>query len=313
MTQFTKPATDTNQQIAHLRGQGIAIADEARARHYLRAIGYYRLSGYAYPFRLDPPPAAGPQYQAGTSFDEVLGRYVCDREMRVHVMDAIERIEVGVRTAISNHMSVTYGPHWFTDPNRFLPAPVAGFNHADFLTRVGRECSKSSEAFITHYLKTYTRPSLPPSWMIMETLSIGTISKLLDNLPRTDRTAVAATIRIDGGMRLSEKVLGSWLNSLTELRNTCAHHGRLLLRVFKITGVEPKAFKGSFWDPTSLYPRAVVLHLLLRALAPDSHWKDGVMHLFNRHPQTPPGLYGFPPDWQQRPEWQAAPFAWPAR
>jgi len=47
---FTKPAIDIDAQIALLRARGLTITDEASARHYLRFIGYYRLSGYALVF-----------------------------------------------------------------------------------------------------------------------------------------------------------------------------------------------------------------------------------------------------------------------
>jgi abortive infection bacteriophage resistance protein len=310
VAQFNKPPLDISQQLALLKGRGMLVPDDSRAKHYLGVIGYYRLSGYAYPFRqANQQPHA---YVPGTNFDAVLDRYVCDRQIRVNVMDAVERIEVGIRTAISNHMSCGYGPHWFMDRNRFLQNAVANFNHARFLQIVQGECHKSSEAFIVHYRQTYTQPNLPPSWMIMETASLGIISKLFENLPRHDRVAIAGTVRIDGTLSLGERVIGSWLNTLTELRNACAHHSRLLLRRFMITGIEPKAFIGAFANKQTFYPRALILHLLLRAVAPGSRWKDHIMGTLQQHPGVDPSLYGFPADWEQRGEWAAGTFRWPA-
>ena len=37
---FTKPAISLDDQIALLRCRGLTIADEERARHYLRFVGY---------------------------------------------------------------------------------------------------------------------------------------------------------------------------------------------------------------------------------------------------------------------------------
>jgi abortive infection bacteriophage resistance protein len=311
MTQFNKPALDVQQQLALLKARGMAIADDGRAKHYLATIGYYRLSGYAYPFRQPQPVGAPHTYIPGTDFDQVLDRYVCDRQVRVLVMDAIERVEVGIRTAISNHMSCAHGPHWFMDPNRFLQQPVANFSHKDFLRIIQGECHKSSEAFIVHYRKTYTQPVLPPSWMIMETASHGAVSKLFANLPRRDRVAIADAMRIDGTTPLGERVVGSWLNTLTELRNACAHHSRLLLRTFMITAIEPKAFMGSFANQQSFYPRALILHLLLRAIAPGSHWKDHLTATLQQYMGVTPALYGFPQGWDQTTEWGKGQFHWP--
>jgi hypothetical protein len=39
--------------------------------------------------------------------------------------------------------------------------------------------------FIQHYYATYSRPALPPSWMVFELLSFGTVSLVYKN--RTGR------------------------------------------------------------------------------------------------------------------------------
>src|SRR4051812_27551216 len=48
---YTKPHLDVSGQIDLLRQRGMIITDEVRAALYLERIGYYRLSGYWYPFR----------------------------------------------------------------------------------------------------------------------------------------------------------------------------------------------------------------------------------------------------------------------
>ena len=39
------------EQLEILKSRGLQIGDEKKALAYLRTIGYYRLSGYLYPFR----------------------------------------------------------------------------------------------------------------------------------------------------------------------------------------------------------------------------------------------------------------------
>ena len=46
------------------------------------------------------------RFRKGTQFDDVLQLYVFDRSLRLLVMDALERVEVAVRAAISNAMSL---------------------------------------------------------------------------------------------------------------------------------------------------------------------------------------------------------------
>jgi len=48
---YAKPFLTHEQQIAKLKENGMAFADEARALAALKNIGYYRLSGYWFPFQ----------------------------------------------------------------------------------------------------------------------------------------------------------------------------------------------------------------------------------------------------------------------
>lgn len=58
--------------------------------------------------------------------------YVFDRELRLAVVDAVERIEIAFRAQLSQTMSKQHGPHWFTHAQHFVP----GFRHAQFVARV---------------------------------------------------------------------------------------------------------------------------------------------------------------------------------
>ena len=64
------------------------IDDAAEAVFYLRHLNYYRLGAYWLPFEADHGTHA---FRPGTRFAEVLNRYIFDRELRLLVLDAIER------------------------------------------------------------------------------------------------------------------------------------------------------------------------------------------------------------------------------
>jgi hypothetical protein len=110
---FTKPAIDLDTQIALLRSRGLLVPDEARAKHYLRFVGYYRLAGYSLPFQVNYNADGSHRFLDGVSFDDVLDLYVFDRKLRLAVTDALERIEVAFRAELSQSMSERHGPHWY--------------------------------------------------------------------------------------------------------------------------------------------------------------------------------------------------------
>jgi abortive infection bacteriophage resistance protein len=87
------------------------ISNPAAARACLQRIGYYRLSGYWYPFRTTRTVAGAPgsnptilvedNFRAGTHFRQVMDLYVFDKRLRMLLLDAIERIEVAFRVDLA--------------------------------------------------------------------------------------------------------------------------------------------------------------------------------------------------------------------
>ncbi|MFZ2175214.1 MAG: Abi family protein [Rhodococcus sp. (in: high G+C Gram-positive bacteria)] len=74
---YGKPFKTIPQQRQLLESRGMAIADPLDAERWLDTVGYYRLSGYWYPFRVRSrsntgPPVIEDRFQPGTSFQQVL-------------------------------------------------------------------------------------------------------------------------------------------------------------------------------------------------------------------------------------------------
>lgn len=86
--------------------RGLLLRDRERAARYLRHIGYYRLSAYVRSFE----DSERDRLRADASFDDVLALYIFDRKLRLVILDALERVEVSVRTAVSDRMSLLDGP-----------------------------------------------------------------------------------------------------------------------------------------------------------------------------------------------------------
>ncbi len=114
---YGKPALTHDELVDRWVQRGLEIPDRARALRYARHLGYFRLSPYTIPFQLN---GSTHQFRRGVTFDDVLDLYVFDRELRLLVMDALERVEVAVRSALTDHMSTAGGgPYWWIDPVTF--------------------------------------------------------------------------------------------------------------------------------------------------------------------------------------------------
>jgi abortive infection bacteriophage resistance protein len=283
---YAKPAQTPQRLLAHLQQKGLLIADQQAALSALRHIGYFRLLIYMRPLQ-----DANKQFQAGTTFENVLAIYNFDRELRLLCLDAIERIEVALRAAIVNELSVPLGPHFFMESRHF--EETSGFS--DFLDKG----LKARYLAISHYYKNYNSPALPPIWAIMEAVTFGALSRFYSCLHIANRKLVAACFTYD------ESILVSWFRTLNSLRNSCAHHNRLWNASLIVDKPKiAKKLKSSFNATDKFYARAVILVALLNDVAPGHSWKLQLIDLLRRYPTIPEGAMGFPINWRNDPFWK---------
>ena len=294
---FSKPATTLDQQIDLLIERGMHIPDRDYARHYLTHLNYYRLGAYWLPFEADH---ATHTFKPNTHFDDIVSLYVFDRELRLLVMDAIERLEVSIRTQWAYQLAHRHGPHAYLESTIFKNNDV----HQRCLAKLKEELNRSKEVFVSHYKNNYTAPALPPIWAAVEVMSLGQLSKWVSSLSKgQDRQAIAKNYGLD------EIVLTSFLHHLTIVRNICAHHGRLWNRRFGFQiklPRKPKQLQQSLnmSHTKYLYNTLAILEYMMNTISPDHHWKARLISLLEKHPIAQPQAMGFPKDWQELAIWE---------
>lgn len=283
---YNKTGLSIPDLVTHLTGRGLAIADPAKAADRLERIGYYRLLVYLRAFQ-----TAAKDFLPGTSFEDVLELYEFDRKLRLVCLDAIERIEVALRSAIVQKLAVPLGPHFYLD--------VAHYERPDRKQKFLDQVNKARYLGLDHYRQTYLSPAEPPIWTALEAVTLGDSSYLFADLKTLHRKAIAA------GFGHDEQVIVSWFKCLTVLRNMCAHHNRLWNFRFRVNMpilARTMAAAGIFAGGDSLHTRAVILTELLNQIAPGNSWKAELKALV----QSTPGrdaLMGFPAGWQTHPFW----------
>lgn len=293
---FSKPPKTFEEQVDILRSRGLEIDDPERARRYLSHLNYYRLAAYWLPFEQDHPTH---RFKPNTRFDTVLEHYIFDRELRLLIMDAIERLEVSLRTRWAYHLSHTYGPHAHLESRIFK---TGRWSHEENVRNLKEVVRSSSEVFLRHF-DAYDE-ALPPLWVICEVMTLGQLSKWYANLCHgKDRNAIAKVYGLD------EVNLTSFLHHLSIVRNLCAHHARLWNREFifawKLPRRNPLELLVNFntADGKKLYNTLVMLAYLMDQINPHS-WKKRLGKLFAKHPEVTERHMGFPDNWRDRPIWR---------
>jgi abortive infection bacteriophage resistance protein len=223
------------------------------------------------------------------------------------VLEAIERIEVHVRSRWTYHMAHAHGTHPHLDHRLF----TGGLQHAEQLVRLARSVEKSEETFIKYFKTKYTEPHSPPLWQATELMTLGELSKWFQ---ATKDNSIKSRVGHDIGLPTKETVEGV-LQVLSYVRNICAHHGRLwnrhtVKRVPKIKRFEKdlvfvKDSKGRDVCDNKLYCVLVVLLQLIDRQATDSSLRERLRTLVEERSDTDLSSMGFPDDWKTRPIWIA--------
>lgn len=294
--QFTKPTKSYEEQADILLSRGIAHTEESKNQirteiiSRLRDVGYYRLSGYWYPFMRDN------QFQPNVTFQMIWQRYTFDRQLRLCVLDAIERVEIFFRDTLSMEIASRSGPFGYQYPQN-LP----GMNqqqHSNFLHCCEKNFHRSKELFATHFKESYgDSHTYPPIWMTVELLTFGSLVSLYKGASKEIRTKIAEEIGVPAS------VLLSWLKTLNDVRNICAHHSRLWNREFGRSPKIPRNWSSSASDNRRLFSTLTILAYLLKIIAPTSKLFDRFMKLLDHYPDLPLQPMGFPPDWTTESCW----------
>ncbi len=304
-TTFEKPPLSIEAQLDRLMSRGVVIQDKDIARHYLSYISYYRFCGYAIEFEGELVDGEK-RYRDGTTFEQILDCYVFDRKLRLLVIDAIERIEIAIRTVIINELALKYNDaHWYLDKSLFLPK----FRHDDLIQTIKKETKykaqdgsvqdKRRERFIKHYYDKYQMPELPAVWMVTEVLPLGSWSMIFANL--VDRENQKIICKRFG---INYVVMESWLHALTYLRNLCAHHGKLWNRNFTLKPLVTNDYRKQLEKNSRFSAQAAILKIFLDVISPGSEWAYHLRALIKQHPMIDIKRMGLNKNWESDSFWK---------
>lgn len=286
--EYQKPPLTYDAQLDLLIDRGLQVVDRAAALNCLRNISYYRLSAYYLPFKQSE------EFKPNIYFDDIVNLYTFDRKLRLLVMDAIELIEIALRSQVIYHLSHTYGAFGYIDAKNFSHR----FKHSEWFAHLSQLTEESTETFILHYKTKYISSDHMPLWMALEVVSFGGLSRLFRGLYGADQQAISKQYE------LQDTVLSSWLHILVYIRNLCAHHARLWNRTLTFKPKIPE--RNVAWigvSNTRIYSVLAMMQYLLKKINSRSTWKQQLFLLLQQYPQVPITVMGFPNDWQNRSIW----------
>ncbi len=308
---YSKPHLPVADQLLLLKQRGLIITNDVKCTDFLHRVGYYRLSGYWHPMRQTTTNAATgaithlDDFKPGSECSDLIDLYIFDKKLRMLMLDAIERVEVGLRVEMALLLSQR-DPWAHRQSAHVHPQFVrqAKKNHAEWIKKMDEKEQFSREEFVEHFFKKYT--SALPMWMAIELWDFGMLSTLLSGMKIADRSALATHFALPRW-----ELLTTWVRAINNTRNVCAHHGRLWNRALIERPSPPKVGEVANLDPavfnnTRLYSVAVALRWFLLKLNPTTTWSSRLKAHFATFPTSPHyqvSQTGFPQGWEALPYW----------
>ncbi len=325
---YTKNWKSFDEQLDQLIQRGLHVSDRAKALECLERIGYYRLSGYWYAFRerseicsvldahskkptkIKVDRLALDTFKPNATFAQAVELYVFDKELRMLVMDALERIEIAIRVDIS-HTLACIDRFAYLKPELFhekfsqeLDAATGVTKYHDWFTKHAQLITRSKEEFVAHNRSKYGLPLA--IWVACEVWDFGTMSTLYAGLRETEQDAISIQYGVQNG-----RVFATWLRSLNYLRNVCAHHSRLWNRNIVEQPKLPSAsdltwvsvFEDSAHAKSRCFLQLCMIKHLMRVIHPNSGWSERLVEHLKAFPNLAHldlNLYGMgaPEDWE---------------
>jgi abortive infection bacteriophage resistance protein len=299
---FNKQAITISQQIDQLKSRGLTIPNEGLATAYLSNISYYRLGEYWYVMQSDKENHI---FKPNSNFTDVLALYNFDAKLRILLFEVIEKIEISLRTKLIYHLSHEIDPWWFQNFTLFNDSMAL----VKTLANLEDELSRSKDVTIKNHKKKHKDDlRFPPAWKSLEQTSFGALSKLYGNLKPTVKSK--DTIARELGA-VNHTYLPSWLQSIAQIRNFCAHHSRLWNRNLpgapKLLSKPPNTWVFDVpkqHEFQKLYIHMCLMKYMLNVIQPNNDFTQHLDYLFSTYPNVDPHALGMKPNWQQEPLWK---------
>lgn len=284
-----QPSMSIDEQVENLKSLGLIVNDEDYAKKILNDSSYFRLiKAYSLGFK----PKNG-NYNEGVTFEQIVELYLFNANFRQIMFAEIEKIEVNVRCRIANYFADTYGVLGYKEPANFVDEEY----YNTFLEDIEEELGRNSKApFVRNFKENYEGGDLP-IYALVEVFSFGTLSKFYKNMKNADKKAVAQSFGI------GYTYLESWLESISYVRNICAHYGRLYNAKLSKTPILYKEYSQAGIGNNRIFG---VLLCMKQILKNDAHWNqyvDQIEMLIDKYEKVDVKTMGFPKNWKELLRW----------
>lgn len=269
----------------------LIIRDMDYARKVFQRVSPFHLENFGLTWK-----KADGTYREGTTLEMLVDSYLADRRIKNFLFDYLSDYEVQLRHVLGTVLLESFGEYGYLDSGHFRQDEY----HKNFINDLENELTRANEPFVRRFCPEEGKTREVPVYVAMEVITLGTLTKIFNNMRRPEQKRVSAFYGV-----LSENVLYSFFTCLSKLRNTCAHHGRLSNRRFSEGCAVLKEDKCVMEKLAPTYQpdafRFFAMMLALMHLMDAQSNREIIVHFqrtFTLHPHFSPRFLDFPEAWE---------------
>ncbi len=277
-----------DQQVKILIDRGLIVNDIELVKKFLNQINYYRFSGYLKLFLVNDV------FETNTVFEKLVEIYNFDYELRKLLFSFLGYIEVLIKTQLALELSLNISAICYIDKKNFLDEDRFNSLQDNINDSITKKYSK--EPFIKHFQGDYL-----PLWVLVEIMSFGNISMMYANLTDSNKDLICK-----GYLNINKNYLKNYLYVLSNLRNVCAHQGRIYGKEFELAPKISNKDKSMLTFnninvSNSNHKLFIYIFILIKLIKDDSEKEkiiDELKLLFNKYPNIDIDKIGFVYNWE---------------
>lgn len=293
---YTSIHLSYEEQLNKFIERGMQVKSKEYCIKKLENINYYKLKEFAIPYSKEENDNL---IYENIFLEQVIKRFYLDKNLRIHFLHAIEKIEISLKNKIAYVLGERLGAFGYTifkdwcDKDKYCKYYIK-IQEEKFKSEVSKKLKRTANPFIREFLKKHPSEANLPIWLLIEILTFGEILEIYRLMTKTNR------IKIAKFYNATTDELDSWLTHLKLIRNMCAHNSGIIDIKFKTVPKIRDEWKKNLFSfdngkPTNrIGISLVILKFLLYQINPDYHFGDiaKTLQKLMKAKSSNPALYG---------------------
>lgn len=258
------PFLTFEEQLDLFESRGMKIKDKTRSLEKISNINYYKLKEFADSYK---KIENGEIRYENISFEGILTRFYTDKNLRIYLLDAIEKVEISFKTRLSYTLGKHHGDVGYLKFNNWCNKKEYCIHYIrdqekEFANKINQYIYKRATPSISDFLKKNSKEKLP-IWMVVEVLTFGDLVKIYELMSNKLRKEIANVYDMEA------ETLEKYMKNLNLIRNLSAHNNKVI--DFKLRTLPPlsEEWKNILVKPhDGIATTLVILNTIIKKINP---------------------------------------------